>query len=34
MKIAHLPILQNIKDEELKALAKDFSLDYRKDFLD
>ncbi|MBE5040157.1 rhamnulose-1-phosphate aldolase [Ructibacterium gallinarum] len=34
MKIAHLPILQNIKDEELKELAKAFQLDYRKDFLD
>lgn len=34
MKIAHLPILQNIRDDELKELAKDFKLDYRKDFLD
>ena len=31
---SHLPIINKISDDQLKALAKRFDLDYRKDFLD
>ena len=31
---AHLPQINTIKDEELKAVAEWFGVDYRKDFLD
>ena len=34
MSIAHLPHINTIRDEELKAVADAFGLDYRKDFLD
>ena len=33
MSIAHLPHLNTIRDEELKAVADAFGLEYRKDFL-
>lgn len=33
MLTAHLPIVNTIKDEELKALAEYFGVDYRKDYL-
>lgn len=33
MLTAHLPIINTIKDEELKALADTFGVDYRKDYL-
>ncbi|MBQ6421044.1 MAG: rhamnulose-1-phosphate aldolase [Clostridia bacterium] len=31
---SHLPIINKISDDQLKALAKRFALDYRKEFLD
>ena len=34
MLTAHLPKVNTIKDEELKALAEHFGVDYRKDFLE
>jgi rhamnulose-1-phosphate aldolase len=34
MLTAHLPRVNTIRDEELKAVAEAFGLEYRKDFLD
>ena len=34
MLTAHLPRVNTIKDEELKAVAEAFGIDYRADFLD
>ena len=33
MKIAHLPRINTITDEDLDAVAKAFNIEYRKDFL-
>ena len=33
MLTAHLPHVNTIRDDELKAVAEAFGLDYRKDFL-
>lgn len=34
MKIAHLPLVTTIRDDQLKEIAEAFGADYRKDYLD
>ncbi len=34
MKIAHLPLVTTIRDDQLKEIAEAFGVDYRKDYLD